>query len=314
MAKRVLVLGGGGMLGHKAFRVLSDQFDTMVAFRQFDDRLRNTGLFSPECVIAGVDATDLISVRRALEQAQPDCVVNCFGIIKQREAARRAAALIHVNALFPHLLAELCAERGTRLVHVSTDCVFSGRRGNYTEDDAADAEDLYGRTKYLGEVGCEGALTLRTSIVGRELFTDLSLVDWFLSQRGGTVRGYTHAVFSGLTTQALSREIGRVIGAFPKLSGIYHVSAERISKYQLLLLVRRAYGIDVTIEPYDGFRCDRSLDSSRYRMATGFQPPSWDVMVDEMARDATPYDAFRQLAAGAEEVAATEGAPRPGGE
>jgi dTDP-4-dehydrorhamnose reductase len=294
---RLLVLGGAGMLGHKAFQVLSEQFDTMVTFRRFDDRLRRTGLFADERVIPGVDATDLESVRSALDAARPDCVLNCVGVIKQLEAKTQPKLLIQINALFPHLLAELCAERGTRLIHLSTDCVFSGRKGAYTEDDASDAEDLYGRTKYLGEVSYPGSLTLRTSIVGRELFTNLSLVDWFLSQRGGTVRGYTNAVFTGLTTQALSREIGRVVRAFPELSGIYHVSAARISKCELLLLLRRTYRIDVTVEPYDDFRCDRSLDSSRYRSATGFQPPSWDAMVDEMAQDATPYDAFRQLTA-----------------
>jgi dTDP-4-dehydrorhamnose reductase len=294
---RLLVLGGAGMLGHKAFQVLSEQFDTMVTFRRFDDRLRRTGLFADERVIPGVDATDLESVRSALDAARPDCVLNCVGVIKQLEAKTQPKLLIQINALFPHLLAELCAERGTRLIHLSTDCVFSGRKGDYTEDDASDAEDLYGRTKYLGEVSYPGSLTLRTSIVGRELFTNLSLVDWFLSQRGGTVRGYTNAVFTGLTTQALSREIGRVVRAFPELSGIYHVSAARISKCELLLLLRRTYRIDVTVEPYDDFRCDRSLDSSRYRSATGFQPPSWDAMVDEMAQDATPYDAFRQLTA-----------------
>jgi dTDP-4-dehydrorhamnose reductase len=294
---RVLIVGGAGMLGHKAFQVFSEHFDTMVTVRAFDDRLRSTGLFDEGRVIASVDATDVGSVRRALDAARPDCVVNCIGVIKQLEASRRPRTAIQVNALFPHILAELCAERGTRLIQISTDCVFSGRRGSYTEADSSDAEDLYGRSKYLGEVVNDGSLTLRTSMIGRELFTSVSLVDWFLSQRGGKVRGYTQAIYSGLTTMALSREMARIIAEYPTLSGLYHVSAEPIAKYDLLLLLRGAYGIDVEVEPYDAFHCDRSMRSDRYRDATGFRPQSWATMVEDMARDATPYDLFREVAA-----------------
>jgi dTDP-4-dehydrorhamnose reductase len=294
---RVLILGGAGMLGHKAFQVFSEQFDTSVTFRRFDERLRSTSLFPDDQVISDVDAADLDSVRRALDTARPDCVVNCIGIIKQRPGAHHPITAIQVNALFPHLLAELCAEREARLIQLGTDCVFSGRRGSYAEADHADAEDLYGRSKYLGEVGYGGALTLRTSMIGRELFTSLSLVDWLLSQRGGKVRGFTNAMYTGLTTTALSREIARVVAEYPTLTGVYHLSAEKIAKHDLLLLLRDAYGLDVEIEPYAELRCDRSLRSDRYRQATGFRPQTWAAMVQEMASDATSYDLFRQVAA-----------------
>ena len=175
------------MLGHKAFQVFSHYFETAATFRHFDARLRSTGLFPESQVIDGVNANDLATVRSAVQQFRPNCVLNCVGIIKQLKEAKEARASIYTNALFPHLLAELCGDLGARLIHVSTDCVFSGRRGHYTEQDQSDAEDLYGRTKFLGEVDYAHALTVRTSIIGRELFSNLSLVDWFLAQKGGRV-------------------------------------------------------------------------------------------------------------------------------
>lgn len=294
---RVLVLGGGGMLGHKAFQVLSGEFDTWVTFRRFDEKLRKTGLFPADRVIDGVDASDLATVQRAVDRVAPDVVINCIGIIKQLAEAKNARISIRINALLPHELADICRARGARLIHISTDCVFSGRKGGYTDDDPSDAEDLYGRSKFLGEVATEGALTLRTSIIGRELFTDVSLVDWFLGRHDEAVRGFTNAIFSGFTSIALSREIARVIRDYPSLSGRYNVSAEPMDKYHLLLLLREAYGTSVEIEPHADFRCDRSLDSRRYRAATGFVPPSWPEMIREMAEDSTPYERIKGLAA-----------------
>ena len=290
---RVMVLGAGGMLGHKAFQLFSQRFETVATFRRFDARLRATGLFPEHQVIDGVDAADVATVRRAIGEFRPDCVLNCVGIIKQLKEATDARVSIYTNALYPHLLAEICGDAGTRLVHISTDCVFSGKRGQYVEQDQPDAEDLYGRTKYLGEVDYPHAVTVRTSIIGRELFSRVSLVDWFLSQQGGRVRGFTNAIFSGFTTIALSRELARIIENLPHLSGVYQVSCEPISKFELLELLGDCFDVDVEIEPYDAFRCDRSLRSDRYRAETGFRPPAWPEMIEEMAQDETPYGRFR---------------------
>ena len=291
---RVMVLGAAGMLGHKAFQVFSRLFETVATFRCFDARLRSTGLFPQSQVIDGVDATELESVRRAIMEFRPNCVLNCIGIIKQLKEAKDARASIYTNALFPHLLAEICEDTGSRLVHVSTDCVFSGKCGRYTEEDQSDAEDLYGRTKFLGEVDYPHAITVRTSIIGRELFSNVSLVDWYLSQRVEKVRGFTNAIFTGLTTIALSRELARIIEQFPELSGLYQVSSEPISKYDLLNLLRISFGVDVAVEPFEEFRCDRSLRSDRYRAATGFRPAPWPAMINEMAADETPYEKQRK--------------------
>jgi dTDP-4-dehydrorhamnose reductase len=282
------------MLGHKLVQILRDRCEVFAAFRHFTTPLRATGLFDEKRVVDSVDAWDIAAVRRGLEQVRPAWVVNCIGIIKQLEESHDAKTSIYVNALFPHVLSEVCGDMSARVIHVSTDCVFSGKRGDYTEDDPSDADDLYGRTKYLGEVQYEHALTLRTSVIGRDLFKNVSLIDWFLSQSGGRVKGHTNAIYNGLSTEVLSREVLRVVTEHPRLQGLYHVSSEKISKYDLLRLVNRVLQARVTIEPSDEVRCDRSLRSERYRQVTGFCPPTWEEMVAAMARDRTPYDAFRR--------------------
>lgn len=292
---RVLVLGGSGMLGHKLVQVLGREHEVWATVRGEQAPAAAAGVLVPERTLAGVRAEDLASVERTLEASGAEVAVNAVGIVKQADAARQAVPAIRVNALFPHELHERCAAHGARLVHVSTDCVFAGTRGGYTEDDVPDASDLYGRSKLLGEVTGPGALTLRTSIVGRELQGAHGLFEWFLSQRGGRVRGFSRAVFSGLTTAALARLVGELIDRHPDLEGLWHVSAEPIDKLTLLRALRDALEVEIEIEPDDGLAIDRSLDSSRFRAATGWSPPSWDAMLAELAADPTPYDALKGL-------------------
>ncbi|HET8772651.1 MAG TPA: SDR family oxidoreductase [Thermoanaerobaculia bacterium] len=294
MTTRLLILGGAGMLGHKVWQRLSPRFDTLVTLRS---PAAKVGLFDPERVIQGVDVTDFARLDALVADVRPDVVVNCVGIIKQLAEAHEAIPSITINSLLPHRLAAACAQAGARLIHISTDCVFSGRRGMYREDDFSDAEDLYGRSKFLGEVSGPGALTLRTSIIGRELRGTSGLVEWFLANRGGAVDGYEKAIFSGLTTLALADLIGDLIdnfnGRHPSLAGLYQVSTEPIDKLSLLNLLNEAYGANVIIRPSSAVRIDRSLDSSRFREATGWSPQPWPALVEAMAADATPYDEWR---------------------
>jgi len=284
------------MLGHKLWQACRAELDAHVTLRSPLSRYAQLGLFEPERTIDRVDVEDFPSVERALTRVAPEVVVNCVGVVKQLEAAKDPVVSIAVNALFPHRLARLTASRGIRLVHISTDCVFAGTRGGYTEDDRADADDLYGRTKALGEVTGPGCLTLRTSIIGRELEGRRGLVEWFLSQRGGQVRGFTRAVFSGLTTLALSRVVRDLIRMRPSLAGLYHVAAEPISKHDLLRLLDECYHAGVRIEPSAELAVDRSLNGDRFRRATGFEPAPWPEMAREMAADPTPYDSWRSPA------------------
>lgn len=237
-------------------------------------------------LVGGVDANDLASVARVLDEVRPDAVINCIGIVKQRLDGERPIPSIRINALFPHELAAMTAPRGMRLIHWSTDCVFSGRRGPSTDDDIPDPVDVYGRAKLLGEVNEPHALTLRTSLVGRELDTHLGLVDWFLSQpEGGAVRGFRRALYTGLSTTTAARILGILLRDHPDMHGVWQVASTSISKYELLCLLRDEFARHIEVTPEDTFACDRRLDGSRFAARTGITPPSWPDMVREIRDD-----------------------------
>lgn len=293
---RVLILGGSGMLGHKLCQSFNSKFETYVTFRGDPSTYARFGFIDQSRCVGNVTAEDMAGLEAACESVRPEVIVNSIGIVKQGAAGKDPVSSIEVNSLFPHRLARLAQRSNARLIHLSTDCVFSGRQGGYAETDTPDAEDLYGRTKLLGEVQNEGCLTIRTSMIGRELTGSHGLLEWFLSQRGSRVRGFKRAIFSGFTTLALAEVIAKIIVDHPDLSGIYHVAAEPISKFDLLTLVQQTYGLAVEIEPDETFVCDRSLNGSRFRAATNLVPPSWPDMVTDMLNDPTPYDDLRRSA------------------
>lgn len=287
---RVLILGATGMLGHKLYQLLSRHHDVYGTVRGDMSTIEKYRIFNRDNVIQNVDAYDQHAVQQVIRSIHPDVVINCIGIIKQVEEAKNYISAISINALFPHLVAEFTASLGIRFIQISTDCVFSGKKGNYLETDVSDAEDLYGRSKFLGEVKQKNTLTLRTSIIGRELSRSVSLLDWFLSQKGRTVNGYTHAIYSGLTTIALVAEINRLLTEFPALTGLYHVSSDPISKYDLLGIVNEQFNLGVDLVPQPSFRCDRSLNSEAYRLQTRFSPLPWATMIKELFDDTTEYE------------------------
>lgn len=234
-------------------------------------------------IIEGIDALSPDGACKAIEKIKPNIVINCIGIVKQLKEAQDPILSISINALFPHLVAEKCAEKKARLIHISTDCVFSGKKGLYRETDIADADDLYGRTKYLGEVNSPNCLTVRTSLIGRELREKKSLLEWFLAQKG-QVRGYKKAVFSGLTTYALTQIIKEIILKYPELNGIYHIAGGPINKYELLTRLKDIYKKDIEIIPDETVKVDRSLDASKFRDNTSIKIPSWDEMLEDLRR------------------------------
>lgn len=283
------------MLGHKLWQECRNQFETWLTVRSSYRDYQDYGLYDPQKMLEEVDAFDFDTVVKALNVSQPEVIINCIGVIKQLPTARDPIVSLTVNSLFPHRLANLCQTTAVRLIHISTDCIFSGRKGMYTEDDISDAEDLYGRTKFLGEVSGRSCLTLRSSILGRELNTSNGLVEWFLSNRGSKVFGYTKAIYSGFTTLAFAKVIADVIERQPQLSGVYNVSSEPISKYEILCLLREAYNLEIEIEPDEEVQINRSLDSSRFRAVTGFVPAAWPDMIQEMSVDPTPYENWRHV-------------------
>jgi dTDP-4-dehydrorhamnose reductase len=248
--------------------------------------------FPRKQILPNIDALNDEAVKYAVNSVHPDLVINCIGLVKQLPLAKDPLSSIALNALLPHRLALISREVGIRMIHFSTDCVFSGKKGGYIESDPSDAEDLYGRTKFLGEVDYPHTITLRTSIIGRELKTHHGLVEWFMAQKGA-IKGYRKAIFNGFTTDELSHILLHFVLPQPELSGIYHVSSEPISKYDLLMLVKESFGLSIDILPEEEPIVDRSLDSTRFRRATGYQPPTWRTMIDKLKENSRIYEKLR---------------------
>jgi len=279
---KVLVIGASGMIGSTVLRVLSEREDWEVygSVRNTDARR----FFSSQIggrILGGVDVEQPDALIKVLNQVRPDVVVNCAGLTKHKPEAEEPLVSIPINTLMPHRLAGLCKLVEARLIHVSTDCVFSGDKGNYTEDDFADAQDVYGKSKALGEIIYPHTITLRTSTIGHEFETRYGLLEWFLSQQG-RCKGYSRAIFSGLPTVVFAQIIRDVVIPQSHLSGLYHVAAEPINKYDLLALIAKVYGKQIDIEPDDTLIIDRSLNSERFRKATGYEAPDWENLIKTM--------------------------------
>ncbi len=291
---KILIIGGTGMLGHKLVQTLRCHFNVWCTIRGSFESVRHYDLFRQERTIDGLNIEDIGKIQRAIEAAAPDVVINAAGIIKQLPNSKDVIRTLSINSIFPHRLAELSETHGFRSITIGTDCVFAGTKGNYNEDDPADALDLYGQSKHLGEVASGNVLTLRTSIIGRELNTSHSLVEWFLANRGNSVNGYSNAIYSGFPTIVFADIIANLIVDQPELRGLYHVSSDPINKFELLRFLKDGYNLDIDIDRFEDFRIDRSLDSARFRKATGFKPASWPEMIERMCSDPTPYDNWRK--------------------
>jgi dTDP-4-dehydrorhamnose reductase len=288
---KILVLGASGMLGHKVFQALRQRFpETYGTIRGgvSDLAISQINLFQHGHIIEEMDAADFPALKTFLRLRQPEVVVNCVGVVKQRNAAKDAVTCITINSLLPHHLANVCGEWGGRVIHISTDCVFNGQRSggqSYTEDDPADADDLYGMSKRLGEITGKNALTLRTSVIGRELNNFGSLLEWLL--------GYRRSLYSGVTTNHLAEVVGDIIEHHPTLSGLYQVAGHTISKYKLLHLIREAFHLYIEITPDEVFFCNRSLSGEKFHRATGYVCPSWPELIEQLAKDTTPYQNWK---------------------
>lgn len=292
--ERILITGGAGTLGHKLWQLLPGTFpDTYVTIRKSREFYARTGLFRGDKVLDGVDLRDFTRLTGLLDELRPTVIVNCAGVTLRSKEALDKNSAVSINALLPHRLAEWCSRSGSRLIHFSTVCVYDGKKGGYTEEDAPDARDLYGMTKILGDVTAPFALTLRSSFIGREIFAGTELLEWFLAQRGRKIKGFRKALFTGLTTNRLAALVTDLIARHKGLNGLYHVSSETVSKYELLAMMKEAYKMDVEITPEDGFEMRRDLDGKRFEKAAGFTCPPWKEMMAEMAADPTPYGDWR---------------------
>jgi dTDP-4-dehydrorhamnose reductase len=279
----ILIFGATGMLGHAVLRVLSSDKRLKVFGTIRSESSKN--LFSAtlaENLIPSIDIESDNCLIKAFEISQPDVVINCIGIIKQLSDAKDVLKTIPINTLLPHRLAQLTKKYHSRLILISTDCVFSGSKGNYLETDFADCDDLYGRSKLLGEIiDKENILTMRTSIIGHELRGGHSLVNWFLSQNE-SAQGYTKAFFSGLPTNELANIIRDCIFNWPNLNGLYHISANPISKFELLSLIAKIYDKKIQISKSEQVQIDRSLNHQKFQAATAYQAKDWPTLIESM--------------------------------
>ena len=280
------------MLGHKLLQVASADHDVFGTVRTPVAGLASLAGLPDDRILPGVNVA--APIEAVLERVRPDAVINCTGVLKPTTADIFVEDAIEVNALAPHRLARACAVAGIRFVQVSTDCVFAGLRGGYRESDPTDATDIYGRTKALGEVTFGNAVTIRTSIIGRQLSGDRGLVEWFLARRHQVVSGFTQAWFSGLTTAEFSRVLVRV--ATGTVTGLCHVAGPRICKHDLVSKLNEAFLIGAEIHRVDQPRIDRTLDGASFAAATGYLAPSWDAMLAELTSDPTPYATWRNRA------------------
>lgn len=280
---RCLILGGDGMLGHQLLLSWQDKHDVRVTLRQPLSTYRSYGIFHEKNSFDNLDVRRSERLLEIMGEFQPDTVINAVGIIKQRDAAQDRLASLEMNSVLPHQLNLLCKAVGARLVHISTDCVFNGQKGNYTENSPSDAKDVYGKSKFLGEVSHAPGITLRSSIIGLELKNKRSLIEWYLAQTG-TIKGFTKAIYTGLTTLEMSRVIEFVSTEHRELNGVWQVASTPICKFDLLTrLTEKLDRDDLTIEPDEDFFCDRSLSGKAFREKTGCMAPSWDAMLSELA-------------------------------
>jgi dTDP-4-dehydrorhamnose reductase len=291
---KILILGGSGMLGHKLVQVWKKKFKISATLRNGLENYEKFDIFDASETFENIEAENFEKIYEIIKNVRPEVIVNAIGIIKQLPTAKNVIKTLTVNSIFPHRLSEIAEEFKSRLICVSTDCVFSGEKGNYNEEDIPDASDLYGKSKNLGEVMAGNCLTIRTSIIGREIQTRHSLVEWFLSNEGKKIKGFKHAIFSGFPTIILADILGDIIINHADLNGLYHVSSEPINKLELLKLLKKEYKVEIDIEPSEELKIDRSLDSSKFRAETGFRPLNWEEMIKTMAEDPTPYSKWRK--------------------
>lgn len=290
---KILIIGGNGMLGHKLVSEFQKNNEVWTTLQKEFSNFKKFGIFDQKKTFSGIDVKVTSDVENIIKEVEPDIIFNAVGIVKQRNDSKNITETLEINSIFPHKLAELAKKYKSKLILFSTDCVFNGIKGNYTESDQPDAADLYGISKRFGEINSDNCLTIRTSIIGRELISTHSLLEWFLSQTNKKVLGYENAIFSGFPTIVLAEIFKNMLDNFISLNGIYHISSTPINKYELLKLIKKYYEMEVEIEPFGDFRIDRSLDSEKFKKKTNFVSETWEKMIQKMVNDPFPYDKFR---------------------
>ncbi len=292
---KVVIIGATGMLGHKMYMRLKNHFDCYAFARTDFATVERFKIFQQERFVGGVDALSENEVISRLNEIGPKVVLNCVGMTTRKIDEKKISQLIRINSYFPHVLDEWCRDNSGRLIHFSTDCVFSGRKGGYTEDDSTDARDVYGLSKMLGEVSSKSSLTIRSSIVGLEIMHKTELFEWLISQQGKKITGYDQVFYSGVTTNYMSDIVRQIVDSYPDLSGVVHLSSPKISKFTLLGMLNKALGLGADINAKSDYKSDKSLDSTRlFKVLNNTEKPNWNSMIAEIQREFPQYQGWAQ--------------------
>ena len=282
---KILILGGNGMVGHMLIKQLSKKFEVFSTLRnknKFDSINFFENFLNKENCFFIDDINESEALEKIIDRLSPDIVINCIGVIKQREESQDLINMIKVNSLFPHILNTICYSKKIKLIHISTDCVFSGEKGNYSDSDYPTPIDRYGETKLLGEIKSNNALTIRTSFIGPEILNKKSLFEWIMSQKNSEIDGYTNAIYTGLTTLEFSKILINIIDNYLYLEGVWQISSSQISKFQLIKMINKKFELNIRINPNDSFKCNRSLDSMRFKEETTIKVSSWETMIEDL--------------------------------
>jgi len=282
---KILILGGTGMVGHVLIKKLSRKNNLFAMIRE-KNNLQVSGFFDEiinkdKCLFID-NINDYSKVSEMIKNLSPDLIINCIGVIKQRDDISNILNMIKINSLLPHMLSKICIKNNIKLIHLSTDCVFSGKKGNYNESDIPDPVDKYGESKLLGEIDDGFSLTIRTSFIGKELFNKKSFLEWVISEKNNQVEGFDNAIYSGLTTNAFADIIQDIISNHSSLNGVWQVSSDSISKFELIKLIDKKFNLNLKINQNSSFICDRSLNSSKFRSKTNIKIPSWEIMINDL--------------------------------
>jgi dTDP-4-dehydrorhamnose reductase len=281
---RILILGVSGLIGHKLLQELSLDFEVFGTLRRNKIEYGDLALFDGENIIENIDILDFESLTKVFRAINPEVILNCIGITKRKIDINYPALAISINAYFPHKLASWAKEYQKRVIHFSTDCVFDGKIGNYNEESLTTAEDIYGRTKALGEINYNHTLTIRSSFIGQELFNKTELLDWFLAQNGKKIYGFKNTFYSGVSTIFMAQLVKNIILNFPELSGVYQLAPEKpISKFDLLNIAKYAFNVNVEIMPDEANIHRPTLDASKLKNKINLVVPSWHKMMNELA-------------------------------
>lgn len=290
---KLLILGVSGLIGHKLLQELSVDHEVFGTLHKTKAQYNNLTLFANSNIIEGVDVLNFEKLTGVLQAINPDVVLNCVGITKRKINRNNTQEVIETNAVFPHKLANWAKNHNKRVIHFSSDCVFNGKVGNYTEESLTTAEDLYGRTKALGEIQCSHTLTIRSSFIGQELFDKTELLDWVLTQDGKQIKGFKNVLYSGVSTIFMAKVVNDIISNYPQLSSLYQLAPEvPISKYDLICIAKKVFGLEIDIIPETNYVHQPTLNGAKLKSAIRLKIPSWEQMMEELASNKNFYNSL----------------------